>query len=73
MIDESPLQVINRPTAAKIAAFQGAPTGFVNDSMLARAPWPASYGRRRTMHRADKRPMGKDDIGPDHRRASVAL
>jgi len=38
MIEEPPLLTINRatrrPTAAQIAAFQGVPTGFVNDAMF---------------------------------------
>lgn len=38
MIEEPPLLIINRatrrPTAAQIAAFQGVPTGFVNDALF---------------------------------------
>ncbi|MFT6225221.1 MAG: 4-hydroxy-4-methyl-2-oxoglutarate aldolase [Paracoccaceae bacterium] len=38
MIEEPPLLTIkrksNRPTAAQIAAFQGVPTGFVNDALF---------------------------------------
>ncbi|WP_108484513.1 RraA family protein [Oceaniglobus ichthyenteri] len=71
MIEEPPLVTINRatrrPTAAQVAAFQGVPTGFVNDAMfgqgaLSRTIRPLGEGR--DLHCVAAGPALTVDNGP---------